>query len=324
MPDLRATTYHNLAILLSAGLPILKSLRICSKGSMNRLSRAFQEIALDVQQGHSLSDSMAKHPKAFAKLDVMLIKAGETSGNLSEIVKMLSEWYEFRNQLKNTFRAGMALPVVVLLAAAFIIPFPAFITTGMTMAGYLLRVATPLACLFIPIAVILAIVYFTPDAGPLRFIVDWIGTKIPVLGRAVRRLALSRYFSIFNMLFRSGVPVVESAKMAAETTGNAVVGQWFRGGAEVALEGHPISAGFSRDVPKEFLDAWIVGEETGDLDKVAQRLANITAQQAQDAFKQVSIWVPIIIYSIIAIWIIKHIFILAETAYHVNISDLFR
>ena len=150
---------------------------------------------------------------------------------------------------------------------------------------------------------VLATVNFTPETGPLRYVVDWIGIKIPILGRAVRRLALSRYFRIFNMLFSSGVPIVDSAEMAGQATGNAVVGGWLRQAPEVAKQGHPMSQGFSRDVPQEFVDAWVVGEETGDLDKVSDKLASITAEQAQDSFRLISIWVPRAIYLIIVVWL---------------------
>ncbi len=309
MANPRAAIYHNLSTMLGAGLPILRCLKLCARGPTSGLHRAFAHVAADVEQGFGLAQSMARHPRAFRRLDVMLIEAGETSGNLPDIVKMLSQWYEFCNQLRRNVCSEMALPVIILLLASFIVPFPSLFLEGLGTTGYFIRVSIPLACLFVPIVLILAIVYFTPQTGPLRYIADWIGIRTPIFSRAVRRLALSRYFRIFNMLFKSGVPIVESAQMAAESSGNAVVGSWVRQAPEVAKQGLPMSEGFSRDVPQEFVDAWVVGEETGDLDKVSGKLADITAEQAQDSFHNISVWVPRIIYFIIVIWMIKMMFV---------------
>ena len=212
-------------------------------------------------------------------------------------------------------RAGLNKRVILRGASSYILG-------GLDTTGYFIRVSIPLACLFVPIVLALVIVYFTPQTGPLRYIVDWIGIKIPIFGRAVRRLALSRYFRTFNMLFRSGVPIVESAQMAAESSGNAVVGGWVRQAPEVAKQGYPMSQGFSRDMPQEFVDAWVVGEETGDLDKVSGKLADITTEQAQDSFHNISIWAPRIIYFIIAIWMIKMIFTLWSQVYSSAFSGM--
>ena len=251
---------------------------------------------------------MRKHPKEFAEMDVLVIEAGEVSGGLPETLKRLSQWHELCDHIKKTVISSMMLPVLVLTAAALVIPFPAWFMGGMSGWRYLLEAAKPLAVLFVPIGVIWAIVQYTPKTGVLRKVLDGMTLKVPLIGRAAKQLALSRYFRAFHTLFKAGVQVVRCADMSAEVTGNAVVREWVKPGADSARAGHPVSEGFGREVPKDFLDAWLVGEESGKLEQVTERLARIAAETAEWRISQVCKWAPILIYGLICIWMIRMIF----------------
>ena len=98
MSSQQAIIYHDLAVLLDAGVPTLKSLNIISEGLKGRMKIIFSNLSKSVSQGNTFADSMIKHPKAFARLDVMLVKSAELSGELPNCFKMLSKWYEFKNE----------------------------------------------------------------------------------------------------------------------------------------------------------------------------------------------------------------------------------
>lgn len=308
MANARAQAYHNLALMLSAGVPIIKSLNTAVSGIRGSLAKSFSAIAKNVSAGNSLAESMAKHPRVFPRLDVMLIEAAEASGNLPQCLEHLSEWHEFRQRLRRTITSGMILPLLVFHVAALIVPFPAWFLGRTSNTQYLLSVASILAVLYVPAAAVWAVVYLTPKTGPLRRLLDGFVLKIPLLGRAFRQLALSRYCRVFNMLYKAGIPITYVAQFSAEATGNVVFAGWVRGAAESAQAGHPLSDGFSRELPREFRDAWQVGEESGELDNVTERLANMTAQSSELMFSVAMQWFPRIIYALVSIWIIKQIF----------------
>ncbi|MCK4850180.1 MAG: type II secretion system F family protein [Phycisphaerae bacterium] len=308
MASVQAAVYSNLSIMLEAGVAVRQCLGTAVSPAKGELGKAWREVAQAVWQGDGLAEAMRKHPKEFAELDVLVIEAGEVSGGLPETLKRLSQWYSFRERMKKMVISGMMLPVLVLTAAALVIPFPRWFMDKISGWGYLLAAAKPLAVLLVPMGVIWGIVRYTPKTGVLRKLVDGAALKIPLVGRAVKQLALSRYLRAFHTLFKAGLPMIRCAQTSAEVTGNAVVREWVRPGAESARAGHPVSEGFGREFPKEFLDAWLVGEESGKLEEVSERLARIAAEKAEWTISQVCKWVPILIYGLICIWLIWMIF----------------
>ena len=142
--------------------------------------------------------------------------------------------------------------------------------------------------------------------------------KIPLLGQAAKQLALSRYFRAFHTLFKAGVPVVRSAEMSAEVTGNAMVSGWLTGAAQSAKMGHPLSEGFDRKFPRDYLNAWQVGEEGGKLEQVTEQLARISTEKAEWLIAEIAKWLPRLIYVIICLWIIRMIFAMWTQVYSIR------
>lgn len=305
----RAFVYRNLGVMLDAGVPVLKALKTGTSGR-DKMSRGVRSIIDDVAKGDSLAAAMRKKPKVFQPLDVMLIESGEKSGNLSEMLGELGRWYEFRNTLKKNIISGMTLPMVIFHAAAFIPPILKVLAgiisphiSEVTTGEFIWDVWFTLQFLYIPVAVIIGIVFFTPQTGPMRFILDKVTLKIPILARAMRSLGFCRFCRSFSMLYNSGTQISDDVRMAAAVTGNQIIGRMFRGGEQSALEGQPVSEGFSHHLPVEFLDVWRVGEESGKLYDASKRLAKIYQEAAEFWFDQIAKWVPKIIYVIICIFI---------------------
>jgi len=304
----RAAIYYNLTVMLEAGLPVAQSLRAAAAGARGKLQRGFAAVARGASAGDALAETMAKYPRAFDRLEVLLVEVGETAGHLSECLRLLSEWYAFGDRLRKRFTSGILLPVVVLHAAAVISPLPSVFLGALGMLGYIRQVVGTLALLYVPAGIILAIVHLTPKTGLLRRLLDRAVLKIPLLGRGIRKLALSRYFRAFAMLHEASVPIVRSASLAVEVGGNSVVMDLLRGGADSARAGNPVSEGFSPMLEREYLETWRIGEQTGTLDEAARRLANITAEGAERIFTELSRWVPRLIYWLICVLMIVRIF----------------
>jgi type IV pilus assembly protein PilC len=296
-----ATAYHNLSIMLEAGIPVKQALNATASGLKGKLRKTFSALTKGVSAGNGLAYTMSKHPNIFATLDVTLVDAADTSGNLPEAMKLLSQWYAFRTRLKNRLISGLVLPLAVLHIAAFVGPLP-FLFLGMINGtGYIIQVAKILALFYIPAILIPAILHVVPRTGILQRFTDALVLKIPVLGKALRKIAIGRYCWAFYMLYKAGIPITQCAQQATGVTGNVIVADVLKGGAESARAGNMVCEGFSPELPAEFLNLWRIGEETGELDKCVKRLADNTGESAELLFGEFFQWLPRLIYFLICV-----------------------
>jgi type IV pilus assembly protein PilC len=302
-----ATAYHNLSVMLDAGMPIVKSLDITTQGLSGGLKRVFSALTKSVSHGSTISEAMAKYPMVFAPLDLMLIEAADMSGNLPQSFKMLSQWYDFCYKIKMTILSGLMFPFAVLSVAALVIPLPALFLAKISIAGYVIMVIQTLALFYIPAAVILVIFLYMPKASIFRSGLDIITLKIPLLGQAIYHIALCRYCRAFYMLYKAGVPIIQCVQKSPAITGNSVIAALFEGGAQNAKNGNPVYEGFSRKLPPEFLDLWKIGEEAGKLEDVTKRLGDNAADTAQHLFEEFAKWLPKIVYVAVAAFLIYQI-----------------
>ncbi|MFW6061753.1 MAG: type II secretion system F family protein [Planctomycetota bacterium] len=307
MPSVRASAYRNLATMLSAGLPLGRSLQTAARGARGGLAEAMDEVAERIGAGASLSEAMSARPKQFRRLDVLIAEVGERSGGLAEAFEELSEYYEMTARLRRTILSGLVLPAAVLHAGAFIAPLPEVFLGGLSWDGYAATVIATLACFYVPALLIWAVVRYGPQSGTARRALDRLALKTPVLGGAVRSMALARFLRAFHLLFTAGIPIHRAIGQAASVTGNVVVGGWWRQAAESADQGRPAFQGLPAELPREIRDAWEVGEETGELDNTASRLANAYADKAERRFGALMVWLPRVLYVLIAIWLVIQI-----------------
>ncbi len=303
-----AMAYHNLSVMLDAGVPLLRSLNTIASGEKPRMQQAFQALADGVSQGDPLAETMSKNPRLFKPVDVMLIHAAETSGSLPDLMGLLSKWHESSRRMVKKLWSGMLFPIAILTIAAFVIPLPGFILGGWNVGAYLFSVLMVLLLFWVPAGVILLIIYGTPQTGPSRRLLDRIVLRIPLLGRAMYRLAIGRFCWVFHMLSKAGVPMTNSVEMSLSATGNAAVGDMFRPAAERVRAGDTMGRGLSSKLPAELVEMWKVGEETGTLDEVAKRLAQQNTEAAEFLFADFARWFPRFVYWLIALYLIYSIF----------------
>jgi len=303
-----ALAYHNLSIMLAAGVPMLRSLNTVASGLDRHLQAEFLKLADAVTAGSTIAQTMSRCPRIFDPLDVMIIHAAETSGSLPELLDLLSKWHELCQRIARNIHSGMLFPIVQIHLTALLAPLPTFFLGGRQTKPYLFSVICILLLFYIPAAVVYVIRNMTPKTGPLRTSLDRLTIKIPVLGKAVYKMSLSRYCWVFHMLLKAGLPITDSAEKAAAAAGNAVVADQLRPGAASAKAGSPVSAGFSRQLPTDFLDIWRIGEETGLLDDVTKRLADSNAEAGEFLFTEFARWLPRLVYVLICLLIICFIF----------------
>ncbi len=305
--------YHDLSVLLEAGIPILRSLNVITANMTGHLQKVFSSLADSVSKGNTLSNSMVKHRDVFGSLDIMLTEAAETSGDLHKPFKQLAQWYEFIGRIELKIISGLALPLMLIHIAAFVGPAPLMFLGRISFYRYLSEVISILAVFYIPFGLVIAIIVFRPERGLLRKFLDIFVLRIPLLGQAVEQFAIARYCRTFNMLYKAGVPITKCAQKAPTVTGNLVIAERFKGGALSAQSGNMVFEGFSRSLPLELLNLWEIAEQSGQLDDSVERLGNTFADNAEFLFQQFAQWLARLVYLIVSVYIALQIFRIAST-----------
>ncbi|MEA3226206.1 MAG: type II secretion system F family protein [Planctomycetota bacterium] len=299
MPNALAIAYYNLSSMLDAGVPVLRSLNTITPGMKPRMRKAFLALADCVSQGDPMADAMSRHPRVFKPVDVMIMEVAEKSGNLPDLIGLLSKWHEMAHRTMSRMLSGLMYPVMILTIAAFVFPLPGFILGESSVWSYLYTVVAILMLFWVPASLITFIIRTTPRTGPIRRVFDRLVLRIPVLGAAMHKLAVSRYCWTFHLLCKAGVPISDCVEMAIAACGNAAVGDLFLPAIDSVRAGGSMSEGYSSKLPLDVAEMWKMGEETGQLDDVSKRLADSYSEQAEFGFAEFARWMPILVYFLI-------------------------
>ncbi len=299
----RQMAYHNLAVMLGAGLPVTRAVAVITQGCRGRLARDFRALGAAIAGGATVTEAMAARPRSFPAFDVLIVQAGETSGTLDEAFRRLADAYAFRRRLKRIIAAGLAYPLFILHAAALVVPLPGMFMSGFKLEAYVLAVIRFLLVFYIPAAVILLIAWLGRTFRILRRGLDSVALHVPLLGKGLLRMALSKFCVSFQALLRAGVPITRSIPDAAGTCGNMAAAVMLAGAAQSVRQGNPAWQGFSHGLPREFTAAWQAGEESGSLDDVVGRLAQSQGELAQSRLTELAKWLPRVIYFIIMLYL---------------------
>jgi len=313
---------RQLATLIDAGLPLLRSLTVLEKQEPNPVLRAtVGALADNVQSGSTFSESLAQHPKIFNKLYVNMVKAGELGGVLEVVLTRLAEYQEKAQKLKNKIVSAMVYPVIVMFIAVAILVFlmifivpkfkEMFANTDQTLPlisqivfgtseFFLARpfVLPNVVYAFIAFgfAVFLFNVWGRTKGG--RKAIDSLKLKLPILGDIQRKSSVSRFSRTLGTLVTSGVPILQALNITRDTAGNVVISQAIEKVHEAVKEGETIvtplqSSGVFPNMVISMVD---VGEETGQLPEMLLKVADVYDDEVDNSVTALtSILEPIMI-----------------------------
>lgn len=289
------TFTRQFSTLQDAGLPVLRSLRIL-EGQMKPgpLKNALIDVVDDVESGSTLSEAFGKHPKCFDRLYVNMVKAGEAGGALEVILKRLADFKEKSQSLKRRITGAMVYPVVVILVAVGILTFimiyiiPKFEKifkdfnmqlpdmTKMLMATSRWFVEYWYILPLFPLSFWLLIKLIRLSKTG-NYAVDRVYLWIPVVGPLIEKTVVARTMRTLGTLVASGVPILEALSIVRETSTNAVFERMYQRVYESIREGDTISQPLreSRLVDDMVVNMVDVGEETGDLDTMLYKIADV-------------------------------------------------
>jgi type IV pilus assembly protein PilC len=282
------------ATMINSGLPLLRTLGILEEQSeAETLKKVVGEMRLDVEKGTSLSGALARHPKAFSPLFVSMCKAGEAAGTLDQVLLRLADTIEREVELRHKVKSAMTYPVVVLimvvmiLAAMLLFVVPTFKDLYADLGGtlplptrFLLALSEGLRKYFLlVVAAFIGLMFLLKrwkktDNGRYRW--DKFKIKAPIFGPLFHKTALSRFARTLGVLSKSGVPILQSLDIVADTVNNEVVARAVKDVQVGVKEGESIAAPLSRHevFPPMVVQMMAVGEETGALDTMLEKIAD--------------------------------------------------
>ena len=290
------------ATMVNSGLSLLRALNILAEQTESKeLSRVIGEVRNEVEAGSSLSVALAKHPKAFDRLFVAMVRAGETGGVLDQVLLNLAETIEGKVSLRQKVRSAMTYPVVVfvmvvlILSAMLVFVVPMFESLYSELGGQL---PLPTRLLLAASGAVSSWFGFVILAGAIgggvglrrwiatekgRYQMDALLLKMPIFGPLFHRIALARFARTLAVLMRSGVPILQALEIVSETVGNGVMAKAIldvqarvKEGESIAkpLEGHDV-------FPPMVVQMMAVGEETGALDTMLNKIAEFYEQEVE-------------------------------------------
>lgn len=302
--DLTIVT-RQMAILLEAGLPLIRSLKTLSRQSKNpAIKKILEETASSVESGATFSEALAQHPKSFDKLYLNMIRAGEAAGKLELILDRLAMFMEKAAKIQGKVKSAMVYPIIVLCVAGIICaglmifivpkfekmftellegePLPMLtqivISIGKFMSEQYVIMVGGIIGLVILIKIILKIPF-------LRFYIDWVKYNMPLFGPIVSKSAISKFGRTLGTLMGSGVPVLNSLTIVKETSGNEVVASAVVKVYEAVKEGEgmapPLQA--TKIFPEMVISMIEVGEETGKLPEMLDKIADTYDEEVDNA-----------------------------------------
>lgn len=289
------------ATMINSGLTLLRALSILVVQTESKyFSTVIDALRSDIQSGSSLSQAMSRHPKQFNRLYVAMVRAGETGGNLDITLNELATTIEKQVELRGKIRSALAYPAMVLglvcciLTAMLLFIVPIFKNMYASLGGKLplpTQLLVEISNIFVhafPL-VVLAVVgaafayrrWVRTDAG--RQTRDRLLLRVPIFGGLVRKTAMTRFSSTLATLMSSGVPVLESLDITAETVSNVVVADGVKAIAEGAKRGEPMTRPLEDHpvFPPMVTQMMAVGEETGALDALLRKVATFYEQEVE-------------------------------------------
>ena len=299
------TVTRQLAILLDAGLPLIRSLRTLERQTKNPTTKTILAKTADaVEGGSTFSEALAQSPKTFDKLYLNMIRAGEAAGAMESILDRLAIFMEKSARIAGKIKSAMIYPLVVMIVAVgitsglmiFIVPnfakvfddllegepLPALTSAVMWLSDVMRE---RIYLIFGLIAVLIIVYKLLRKTKQGKYVFDWTTYNIPLFGPIVAKTAISRFSQTLGTLLSAGVPVLNALNIVRDTSGSFVVSTAVQKVHDAVKEGEGIAGPLSATgiFPAMVISMIEVGEETGKLPDMLIRVSDTYEEEVDNA-----------------------------------------
>jgi type IV pilus assembly protein PilC len=294
----RAEVFRELTAMVHAGVSIGESLTTVAAGMRpSHLRGGLLRAGYDVSGGHAISESFEQHPHVFSALELAMLRVGEQAGRLEMALRAIADYHERDFKLRSILQRELTYPII-LLCAIILIPLAgrmvvAWITAGLgaaltigasTLLGYAIFLG-------IPAIIIYLIIRNARQSGGGRLWLDQAKLSIPLIGPVARKVALARFCRALAALYSAGVLMGSSLRLAGEASGNEVIARKIEGVARAVEAGGGLSDALRKTalMPGTVLQMLATGERTGEVDAMADHVANHLEMEAQTAVSAMAV-----------------------------------
>src|SRR5438309_8849149 len=292
---------RQLATMIDAGLAMVQSLQALAEQTTNKVMRdVIKDVCTRVEGGDSFSEALQKHPKAFSRLYVCMVAAGEKGGLLAEILGRLATYLENTARLRKKVKSAMMYPTVVTIVAILITIFllvkvvPVF---GEIFASFGAKLPAPTQFLIdVSNLVKKWLVLFLVGGGglvygwlyfiktpPGRHFWDSRRIKLPIFGSIAHKICLARFTRTLASLIRSGVPILEVLQIVSQTVGNVIMEKAIKVASVDIERGESISNALGKHpiFPSMIIRMVTAGEQTGKIDNMLERISDFLDEEIE-------------------------------------------
>ncbi len=299
------TFTRQLATMINSGLPLTEALIVLRAQTKGGIQQVIGQILANVEEGEALSTSMSRHPKVFSTSYIALIKSGEMGGVLDEVLSRLADNLEKQQEFKGRVRGAMIYPIIIVTGMIIV----ALIMLIFVIPRMLTLYEQFDAELPLPTKILMGISNFSTRFWPLVLLTLaglvyglklYRGTKvgrrktdekllkIPLIGPLQQQILLTDLARTMSLMVGSGVSIIESLIISAEVMTNVIISDGLKEAAKMVEKGFPVAFAFSRH-PQAFpyiLSQMIaVGEETGKMDEVLEKVAHVFEVESDQKLK---------------------------------------
>lgn len=309
------------ATMINAGLPITESLSILKLQAEDKLEPVVAKILADVENGETLSSAFSKHPRVFNPTYIALIKAGETGGVLDKVLNRIADNLEKQEEFKGKVRAALIYPVIIVIGMVivsfimmiFVIPrllslytqfgadLPLPTQILVSVSGVFVNF-WPLVLIAVGVGAFAYSSYSKTAAGKKK--IDEITFKIPIFGELQQQVMLTDLARTLALMVGSGVPIIEGMEVTAGAMGNTVIKDALTDAARQVEKGFPIAFSFAKHpeaFPYLFSQMMAVGEESGKVDEVLTKVAQVYETQSDQKVKTLTAAIEPIVMLILGV-----------------------
>lgn len=291
-----AGLFSQLADLLRSGVPLLRSLEILERqSSQPNVQEIIRDVHLQVADGMNLADALTRHPGAFSELAVSMVRAGQEGGFLEDVLERIAVFSEHQEDLKAKVIGALAYPVFLMgvliivlnVVVIFVVPLfgPMFkrleekgelpaLTIGLITVSEFMQSYWWVAAGAVVALVLWLKNWSRTESGRMKL--DALRLKLPLAGTLYRSFALSRFTRILGTLLHNGIPILQSLRIAKDSTGNRVLALAIDQAADNVTAGDSLAKplGACPYFPRDIIEMVSVGEESNQLEKVLLDVAN--------------------------------------------------
>src|SRR2546427_7891359 len=292
---------RQLATMIDAGLAMVQSLQGLAEQTQNKVMRdVIKDVCTRVESGDSFSEALQKHPKAFSRLYVCMVAAGEKGGLLAETLARLAVYQENAARLRKKVKSAMMYPIVVTVVAIGItifllvrvVPvfgeiFSSFSAELPAPTQYLINISNVVKKFFPVImvgtaALVYGWFYFIKTKTGRQFW-DSRRIKLPIFGSIAHKICLARFTRTLASLVRSGVPILEVLQITSQTVGNVVMEKAIKTAALDIERGESISGALGKHpvFPSMIIRMITAGEQTGKIDNMLERISDFLDEEIE-------------------------------------------